>query len=134
MANSTTNERISVLNELIDSYESGKLKRDIGSLNRQNGIEASVTFGVPIIATVLSALLVNLTAMLAPIVIGAANIADKLGISKTMISSYFKDKAALQGRPDLLRAELQLAVIEQDSQKKEERLEAVQQRLLGYFE
>jgi len=133
MTSSTVDQRISDLGELIDSYESGKLKRDIASLKRQFRIEVFFAFVVPIIATILSAFLVNLTAMLAPIIIGAANIVDKVGLSKTMISSYFKDKDVLEGRPDDLRARVQIAKKQQDTHKQKEMLDDVEQKISSYY-
>ena len=107
MTPSKVNQRISGLKDAIDFYEGGRLKRDIASLTRQFTIETSVAFGVPIIAGVVIGFLVNLTAILAPIAIGAANVVDKLALSKSMILSYFKDKDALGGRPEGLRGRLQ---------------------------
>jgi energy-converting hydrogenase Eha subunit A len=133
MTSSTVDDRITNLQQLINAYEHGKLKSDLASLKRQLGIEASVAFGVPIIATILSAFVVNLTAMLFPIIIGAANIADKLGLSKTMMSSYFKDKDALQARPESLRALLKLAKTADTPDEQEKMLKTVRKNILDYY-
>jgi hypothetical protein len=132
MPSSTVDQTISILRELIDSYESGKLKKDMASLTRQFGIEVTYTLIVPIIAAVLTALFTSLAVMLAPIGVGLANIADKFLLSKTLISSYFKDKDALEARPGVLRAILKLARIEPDTHKQEEMLTDVRQKILSY--
>jgi hypothetical protein len=134
MTPSQVNQRISGLEDAIDFYEGGKLKRNVASLNRQFGFEVGFAFVVPIIATVLSALFVNLAAMFAPIVIGVANIADKFALSKTVILSYFKDKDALWGRAEGLRGRLQLAKIQPNQQKQNEMLDDIEKKLFDYYQ
>lgn len=134
MASSQMTQRINGLKDAIDLYESGRLKRDVASLTRQLIIEAGVAFGVPVIAGIVVGFFVNLTAILAPIAIGAGNIVDKLALSKGMVSSYSKDKDALESRPEGLRARLQLAKIQQDPNKRDQMLDDIEQKLLSYYQ
>jgi len=127
------NPRVTELEEAIKSYESGKLKMDIASLKRQFTIEVSYATIIPIIAAILSAIFVNLAAIAAPIAIGAANIADKVGLSKTILSSYSKDKYALKERPVNLRGRLQLARIEQNPNDQNKMLDDIVDKLSSYW-
>lgn len=126
--------RIRALEELIDSYENGKLKKDLASVRRQFLIEVSYTIGIPSVASILTALFASLAAVLAPVVVGAANIVDKLLVSKTIFSSYFKDRDALQARIGVLRAIVILARAESDTHKLEEMLKDGRQKALAYLE
>lgn len=134
MASSQVNGRIRGLENAVNSYRRGKLGKEIASLKRQFTLEVSITFGIPIIATILSAIFVNLAAIAAPIVIGAANIAQKLGLSKTIISSYFRDRDALEMRFEALWGAVQLAKIQTKVEDKDKTLNDVEQKLRTYYQ
>ena len=125
MPSTTFTQRIKDLNDLIDSYEKKRLKKDIAALKRQFWFELIYSLIAPAFAAILTAVFTNLAVMLAPIGVGVANIAEKFLLSKTILSSYFKDKHTIESRPDVWRAHIGLAQAEQDESKKDERLDLV---------
>jgi hypothetical protein len=129
----STNDRISALKELAGLYEDKKLRLDIQSLNRKYSIEIGFIVIIPLLATILSSVFINLASALAPLAIGAANAIDKLTVSKSLIATYGKDKEAIQSRPAFLRVRIRLAEAEHDPAKQKSILDYVQGKIEEYF-
>ena len=126
-------ERIARLNEAVDIYEKN-VEKQIAALTPKFLVEVFFVIIIPIAAAVIVYFFSNLAGALGALAVGAANATDKLAVSKTLIATYFKDKAVLDTRTNSLRGTLKLAEQEQDPAEQLSMLDRVEKNLKTWME
>jgi hypothetical protein len=126
-------KRIARLNEAVDIYEKN-VRKQVSALTTRFIIEVFFVIVVPVAAAVIVYFFSNLAGVLGTIAVGAANAADKLAVSKTLIATYFNDRAVLDTRINSLRGTLKLAEQEEDAAEQKSMLDKIEQNLKDWME
>ncbi len=126
-------ERIARLNEAVDIYEKN-IHKQLSALTMRFVIEIFFVIVIPIAAAVIVYFFSNLAGALGTIAVGVANAADKIAISKTLIATYFDDRAVLDTRINSLRGTLKLAEQEDDASEQKSMLDKIEQNLKNWME
>jgi hypothetical protein len=121
-------ESIIRLSEAVDIYDKN-VEKQIASLTSKFFIEVFFTIIVPVLATGIAYFFSNSAVALAPLAVGAANVVDKLTVSKTIIATYFQDKSTLETRINSLRGNLKLSELEHDPVEQKKILDDIQRKL-----
>jgi len=100
-------------------------KTQIKTLANKFYVECTYTIGVPVVAAIITYFFSSAATALAPLAVGAANVVEKTTSSKTLFTTYNKDKSALEIKVSGFLARIRLALQEQDPTLATKDLDAV---------
>lgn len=116
--------RAEVLEKAVDECDN-IVKKQAKALTNKLLLECFFTIVIPVVAAIITYFFSSATVALAPLAVGATNAAEKITSSKTLLTTYFKDKSTLETKISVFLVKIKLALQEPDSETAKKDLDAV---------